>query len=92
MLFTPELRRTLETAFLPLACECTVMPGGVLMVNIFDPDTGKVAMRVDELSIANLTTIRAFSDLIAELRYDLRTCATPFGAQPLSLNAFGRAG
>ena len=92
MLFTPELRRTLESAFLPLACECTVMPGGALMVKIFDPGTGRVAMRVEELSIANLTTIRAVADLIAELRYDLRTCATPFGVEPLSLNAFGRAG
>jgi hypothetical protein len=92
MLFTPELRRTLESAFLPLACECTVRPGGALMVRIFDRDTGKVAMLVEEVSISNLTTIRAVADLIAELRYDLRTCATPFGSAPLSLNTASQTG
>jgi hypothetical protein len=92
MLFTPELRRTLESAFVPLACECTVRPGGTLMVRIFDPDTGRVAMLVEELSITHLTTIRAVAELIAELRYDLRTCATPFGSSPLSLNAASQTG
>jgi hypothetical protein len=80
MLFTPELRRTLESSFLPLACECTVMPSGALMVRIFDKDTGRVAMQVDNVAIANLTTIREVAELVAELRYDLRTCVTPFGA------------
>lgn len=82
MLFTPELRRTLESAFLPLACECTLMPGGALMVKIFEPQTGTVAMLVENVSIANLTTMRGVAELVAELRYDLRTCATPFGFNP----------
>lgn len=81
MLFTPELRRTLESSFLPLACECTVKPNGALMVKIFDQGTGAVAMQVDDLSIANLTTVRAVAELVAELRYDLRTCVTPFGSR-----------
>ncbi|MFK3971953.1 DUF1652 domain-containing protein [Pseudomonas sp. NPDC087358] len=85
MLFTPQLRRTLESGFLPLACECTVMPGGTLMVRIFQPDTGQLALRVDNLSIANLTTVRQVAELVAELRYDLRTCVTPFGSSPASL-------
>jgi hypothetical protein len=82
MLFTPELRRTLESAFLPLACECTVMPGGALMVKIFEPQTGEVAMRVENVRIDNLTTMRGVAELVAELRYDLRTCVTPFGSTP----------
>lgn len=82
MLFTPELRRTLESSFLPLACECTVMPSGALLVKIFEPDTGKIAMLVENVSIANLTTIREVAELVAELRYDLRTCVTPFGTSP----------
>lgn len=84
MLFTPEVRRTLESSFLPLACECTLMPGGGLMVKVFNKDTGEVAMQVDNVSIANLTSIRALAELIAELRYDLRTGGVPFGsASPL---------
>lgn len=85
MLFTPELRRTLESSFLPLACECTLMPGGALMVRIYDQATGKVAMLVENLSISRLTTTRAVAELVAELRYDLRTCVTPFGSQPSSM-------
>jgi hypothetical protein len=92
MLFTPELRRTLESAFLPLACECTVRPGGALMVKIYDCDTGQVAMLVQDLSITHLTTVRAVADLIAELRYDLRTCATPFGAAHFSPSVTGQTG
>lgn len=82
MLFTPELRRTLESAFLPLACECTLMPGAGLMVKIYDATTGDIAMQVENVSIANLTTMRAVAELVAELRYDLRTTRTPFGSTP----------
>jgi hypothetical protein len=89
MLFTPELRRTLESAFLPLACECTLMPGGTLMVKIFDSRTGAVAMQVENVSIADVTTIRGVAELVAELRYDLRTCVTPFGSPP-ALSAASR--
>lgn len=82
MLFTPELRRTLECAFLPLACECTLTPGGGLMVNIFDVETGRVAMRVENIALAKLTTVRAVAEWVAEVRYDLRTVGTPFGSTP----------
>jgi hypothetical protein len=85
MLFTPELRRTLESSFLPLACECTLTPSGALMVRIYDQATGKVAMLVENLTINHLTTTRAVAELVAELRYDLRTCVTPFGSQPSSV-------
>lgn len=82
MLFTPEMRRTIETSFKPLACECTLVPGDALMVKIYDPDTGRVALFAENVSIAHLTTVRALAELVAELRYDLRTCATPFGSTP----------
>jgi hypothetical protein len=85
MLFTPELRRTLECSFQPLACECTLMPSGGLMVKIYDQATGNVAMLVENLPISHLTTTRAVAELVAELRYDLRTCVTPFGSLPSSL-------
>lgn len=91
MLFTPEMRRTIETSFLPLACQCTLMPGDALMVKIFDPDTGRIAMLADNVSISHLTSVRALAELIAELRYDLRTCATPFGSAPAFSALFGGA-
>ncbi|MFJ3486891.1 DUF1652 domain-containing protein [Pseudomonas sp. NPDC090202] len=80
MLFTPELRRTLECSFLPLACECTPLPDGALMVKVFDRDTGEVAMLLNNVSIAHLNTTRAVAELVAELRYDLRTGGVPFGS------------
>lgn len=82
MLFTPELRRTLECGFLPLSCECTLLPEGALMIKIFDPGSGKVVMQVDKLSISHLATVRDVAQLVAELRYDLSTCTTPFGSAP----------
>lgn len=91
MLFTPEMRRTIETSFLPLACQCTLMPGDALLVKIFDPDTGRIAMLAENVSIAHLTSVRALAELVAELRYDLRTCATPFGSTPAFFAVSGRA-
>jgi hypothetical protein len=55
------------------------------MVRIYDQATGKVAMLVENLTINHLTTTRAVAELVAELRYDLRTCVTPFGSQPSSV-------
>jgi len=92
MLFTPQLRRTLEGGFSPLACECTLLPDDALMVRIFDPNTGEVAMLVDNLSIAHLTTVRDVAELVAELRYDLSTCTTPFGTAPMFLVGSDRVG
>jgi hypothetical protein len=39
-------------------------------------------MRVENVRIDNLTTMRGVAELVAELRYDLRTCVTPFGSTP----------
>jgi hypothetical protein len=91
MLFTPELRSTLECSFLPLACECTLLPSGALMIRVFDKATGDVAMQLQEVSINHLTTMRAVSEFIAELRYDLRTGGIPFGSTRPMMAALSRA-
>jgi hypothetical protein len=92
MLFTPELRRTLESGFLPLACECTPLPSGGLMIRIYDSYTGKLAMLVQDISINHLTSVRAVAEFIAELRYDLRTGGIPFGSTtPVVMPAFHMA-
>ena len=82
MFFTPEFPRTLKCAFLPLACECTLTPGCGLMVNIFDVETGRVALRVENIALAKLATVRAVAKSVVELRYDLRTVGTPFDSMP----------
>ncbi|WP_311196263.1 DUF1652 domain-containing protein [Pseudomonas brassicacearum] len=36
-----ELRHLIESAFLPLSCQCRVDPGGSLHAQIFEPVTGR---------------------------------------------------
>ena len=90
MPFTPQLRAILETSFLPLSCECTLMPEGDLIIEIFDLATGKVAMRLEHVGIEHITTVRAISELVAGLRYDLSTVVSPFGSAPAVLGIAGR--
>jgi hypothetical protein len=86
MLLTPQLRHTIESSFLPLACECMLTPDGAMMIRIYDEVTGHVALRIDNLSVDSLTSVRAVSELIAGLRYDLQTVTTTFGGGEYSSN------
>ncbi|WP_025126748.1 DUF1652 domain-containing protein [Pseudomonas sp. PH1b] len=71
MISTLELRRIIETSFLPLQCQCTVGHGG-MTVRICDPASGRVDLLVTGINTRTLTSSRALSELIAELRYDLK--------------------
>lgn len=66
-----EIRRIIEESFRPMECHCTLGPGQSLQVRIADPNTGRIDLLVTGISTANLTSSRAISELIAELRYDL---------------------
>lgn len=72
MISTLEIRHIIESAFLPLACRCTISPGGSLTVHVTDPETGRADLVVTGIVTAKLNSSRAISDLIAELRNELR--------------------
>lgn len=72
MISTLEIRHIIESAFLPMACRCTISPGGSLTVHVTDPATGRADLVVTGIAIATLSSARAISDLVAELRTELR--------------------
>ncbi|MNG26129.1 hypothetical protein D3C84_1110800 [compost metagenome] len=72
MLSTLELRHLIESAFLPLSCECRVDPSGSLQAQIFEPVSGRVELLVTGISTTRLNGNREISKLIAEIRYDLK--------------------
>ena len=61
-----------ESGFKPLSCECTVNPHGLLRIKVYDPATGRIDLLIPCVTPARLTTVRAISDLIGELRTELR--------------------
>ena len=72
---TLELRHIIESAFLPLRSKCSASAQGELTVEIVDPATGANAV-FGGIPIAGLGTSRAISDLIAQVRMQLKDPAT----------------
>jgi len=66
-----ELRNIIECAFLPLHCTCTSAENGSLIVQISDPQTGNVNLLKQDIPADRLSSSRAISNLIAELRTEL---------------------
>lgn len=61
-----------ESGFAPLACECTLNPNGLLRVKVYDPATGRIDLLIPCVSPAQLSSIRAISDFVGELRTEMR--------------------
>ena len=72
MLSTNELCRILESGFLPLSCACSLNPSGSLTIKIYDAASGRVDLLLPGVSTAQLTSVRDISNLIGELRTELR--------------------
>ncbi|WP_409303698.1 DUF1652 domain-containing protein [Pseudomonas sp. KCJK8993] len=72
MLSTHELCRILESGFLPLSCACHVNPDGTLTVKIYEAASGRVDLLLPGVCTAQLTSVRDVSNLIGELRTELR--------------------
>ncbi|WP_248803475.1 DUF1652 domain-containing protein [Pseudomonas sp. MWU13-2100] len=66
-----ELRNIIELGFLPLRCQCTVSHDSSLTVKVFDSETGRVDLLVTGISTVSLTSARAISNLVGELRTEL---------------------
>jgi hypothetical protein len=67
-----ELRSIIESAFLPMRCNCTVMDD-TMTVEVIDPVTEHVELLVSGIALDRLDTSRALCELISELRADLNS-------------------
>jgi hypothetical protein len=84
MISTLELRHLIESAFLPLSCNCRINPDGFLSVQIFDPESGRVDLFVTGISIAGLLSSHAICNLVSELRVELKASQDSLHAQLIS--------
>ncbi|WP_248798531.1 DUF1652 domain-containing protein [Pseudomonas sp. MWU13-2105] len=73
VLSTLELRNIIESSFLPTRCQCSLGADESLTVRVFDRKSERVDLVVTGIQASTLDSSRAISDLIAELRYDLKT-------------------
>ncbi|MGF6092488.1 DUF1652 domain-containing protein [Pseudomonas sp. 18173] len=71
MLPISVLCNIVESGFEPLSCECTESLG-LLRIEVFDPVTGRVELLVSGVSTAELTSVRAISDFVGELRTEMK--------------------
>ncbi|MCP2022153.1 DUF1652 domain-containing protein [Pseudomonas laurylsulfatiphila] len=60
-----------ESGFEPLSCECTESLG-LLRIEVYEPVTGRVELLISGVSTAELTSVRAISDFIGELRTEMK--------------------
>ncbi|MFJ2682579.1 DUF1652 domain-containing protein [Pseudomonas sp. NPDC087342] len=72
MVSIPELCRIVTSGFQPLSCDCSVNPDGTLRIKVFEPATGRIDLLLTGVSPAHLTTVRDISNLIGELRTEMR--------------------
>lgn len=60
-----------ESGFQPLSCECTERLG-LLRIAVYNPVSGRVELLVSGVSTAELTSVRAVSHLVGELRTQMK--------------------
>lgn len=91
MIPNAELRRIIESSFVPLACSCSMHPGGTMTVEVWNPASGRVDLLAVGVPISELVSVRAVNDLVAELRSELKANQEwferrqPLGTKPNSL-------
>lgn len=67
-----ELRQIIESAFAPLQCQCTIGADGLMTVKVAGAQTERVYLLATGINTAPLVNVRAISNLIAELRIEMR--------------------
>jgi hypothetical protein len=72
MLSSLELRHIIESSFLPQKCICTVNTVGTMTIQLVNPSTDEVGLTVPGIPISSLTTMRAVSDLVAQVKEEYR--------------------
>ncbi|WP_419709797.1 DUF1652 domain-containing protein [Pseudomonas sp. NFX224] len=71
MLPISVLCNIVESGFEPLSCECTETLG-LLRIEVFEPDSGVVKLLLDGVSTEQLTSVRAISEFVGELRTEMK--------------------
>ncbi|EJM06790.1 Protein of unknown function (DUF1652) [Pseudomonas sp. GM102] len=72
MVPVPQLCSIVESGFKPLSCECTVNRDETLRIKVFDCTTGRIELLITGVSPDELTSVRDISNLIGELRAEMR--------------------
>lgn len=72
-----ELRSIIESAFLPMRCNCSVVDD-CMSVEIIDPVSQDVKLYSSGISLDHLDTSRALCELITALRSELNKQPQPF--------------
>jgi hypothetical protein len=89
MISTLELRHIIESSFLPQKCICTVNTVGTMTIQLINQSTNQVDLTVPGIPISSLITMRAVSDLVAQVREEHRLVQL---SQRDSSSAFNRHG
>jgi hypothetical protein len=72
MIPVPQLCSIVESGFKPLSCECTVNRDETLRIKVFDRTSGRIELLITGVSPDELTSVRDISNLIGELRTEMR--------------------
>ena len=80
MISIAELNRIMASGFLPLVCDCTQNSDGSLRISIFEPESGRVDLLLTRVSPEGLDSIRSISNLIGELRTEIKAGRRGFAA------------
>lgn len=75
-----DLSHIMASGFVPLSCDCSVNPEGFLTIRVFEPESGRVDLLLTGVSPQGLDSIRAISNLIGELRTELKAGRRGFAA------------
>ncbi|MDY4301856.1 DUF1652 domain-containing protein [Pseudomonas salmasensis] len=80
MISITEFNRIMASGFLPLSCECCLNSDGSLRISVFEPTSGRVDLLLTRVSPEGLDSIRAISNLIGELRTEIKAGRRGFAA------------
>jgi hypothetical protein len=75
-----ELRQIIESGFLPLKCVCSIDPEGRMTVCLYQSQKGHAAFIAEGITTEHLTSSRAISALVGELKQEF--ARKGFGAEP----------
>lgn len=80
MISITEFSRIMASGFLPLSCDCSLNSDGSLRISVFEPVTGRVELLLTRVSPEGLDSIRSISNLIGELRTEIKAGRRGFAA------------
>ncbi|MFS2068543.1 DUF1652 domain-containing protein [Pseudomonas sp. CT11-2] len=72
MVSIEQLCQIVESGFKPLSCECTLNQNETLRIKVFDQSSGRIELLITGVSPDKLISVRDISNLIGELRTEMR--------------------